>query len=158
MKVSDIMTPRVVLTVANIDETVGQIMKRIPILIHGRMPVTGNNIDNVSGMVLRSEILRNAAADNFDIKMKDLSRAALSCSVDDSVDRALDVLLENKEQLLIAKDEFGGTAGIVTMEDIIETFIGLEITDENDEIIDMQKYAKKRWKKRQEKQNRFNNI
>ena len=153
MKVSDIMTPRVVLTVANIDETVGEIMKRIPIMIHGRMPVTGNNIDNVSGMVLRSEILRNAAADNFDIKMRDLSRVALSCSVEDSVDRALDVLLENKEQLLIAKDEFGGTAGIVTMEDIIETLLGVEIVDESDQDAiddgvlheDMREYAKIRF-------------
>ena len=153
MKVSDIMTPRVVLTVANIEETVGEIMKRIPIMIHGRMPVTGNNIDDVSGMVLRSEILRNAAADNFDIKMKELSRSALSCSVDESVDRALDVLLENKEQLLIAKDEFGGTAGIVTMEDIIETLLGVEIVDESDQEAiddgvlheDMREYAKIRF-------------
>ena len=58
-------------------------------------------------------------------------------------------MLERKEHISIVVDEYGGFSGIVTMEDIIETLIGLEITDENDTIIDMQKHAKRRWKDKQ---------
>jgi len=102
-------------------------------MIHGRMPVTGDSVDEVRGFVLRSEILRSAAGDDFTKTMAEISRVAQSCSTEDSVDRALDILLENKEQLLVAKDEFGGTAGLVTMEDIIETLLGVEIVDESDQ-------------------------
>mgnify|MGYP006224940289 FL=1 len=62
-----------------------------------------------------------------------------------------DKLVAKKEHIAIVIDEYGGIDGIVTMEDVIETLLGLEITDENDEIVDMQKYAKERWKARQEK-------
>ena len=62
-----------------------------------------------------------------------------------------DKLVAKKEHIAIVIDEYGGIDGIVTMEDVIETLLGLEITDENDVIVDMQKYAKERWKARQEK-------
>jgi len=133
MKVTEIMTPRVVMTSVKSTETVKEVMDRLPIMIHGRMPVFGENVDEMSGLVLRSEILRRAADDDFDTKMKDLCRVIVACDVDTSVDKALDILLENKEQLLVAKDQFGGTAGLVTMEDIIETLLGVEIVDESDQ-------------------------
>tara|TARA_B000000475_G_C15982809_1_gene441718 strand:- start:946 stop:1614 length:669 start_codon:yes stop_codon:yes gene_type:complete len=132
--VASIMTPRVVMETASSDETVAMIRERIPIMVHGRMPVTINqNIDEIHGMVLRSEILREAAADNDEKLMKDISRDINSCRDVDSVDKALDILLDNKEQILVVKDEFGGTVGLVTMEDIIETLLGVEIVDEDDQ-------------------------
>ncbi|MEC9457978.1 MAG: CNNM domain-containing protein [Candidatus Thermoplasmatota archaeon] len=133
IKVAEVMTPRVVMTTVDSNETVREVMDRIPIMIHGRMPVSRENVDDVIGLVLRSEILRRAADDDFDVTMEELSRDTITCSVDTSVDKALDILLENKEQLLVAKDQFGGTAGLVTMEDIIETLLGVEIVDESDQ-------------------------
>ena len=65
--------------------------------------------------------------------MGEISRDLITCDVETSVDKALDILLENKEQLIVAKDQFGGTAGLVTMEDIIETLLGVEIVDESDQ-------------------------
>ena len=125
--------PRGVVTSVNVDDTVSDVMDGIPIMIHGRMPVTGDSIDDVRGVVLRSEILRRAAVDDHDKKMSEISREVITCRDDDSVDRALDVLLENKTQILIVKDEFGGTEGLVTMEDVIETLLGVEIVDESDQ-------------------------
>ncbi|MBR79793.1 MAG: hemolysin [Euryarchaeota archaeon] len=133
MQVSAIMTPRVVMTTVNESETVREVVDRIPIMIHGRMPVYSDNVDEMTGLVLRSEILRRAADDDFEATMGDLCRELVTCTVDTSVDKALDILLERKEQLLVAKDQFGGTAGIVTMEDIIETLLGVEIVDESDQ-------------------------
>ncbi len=133
MKVTEIMTPRVVMTSVKSTETVKEVIDRIPIMIHGRMPVFVDSVDEMSGLVLRSEILRRAADDDFDTNMGELCRELVTCDVDTSVDKALDILLENKEQLLVAKDQFGGTAGLVTMEDIIETLLGVEIVDESDQ-------------------------
>ena len=142
IEVELIMTPRVVISSVDKKESVSQVMDRIPIMTHGRMPVIDDDIDKVSGYVLRSEILRRAAVDDFNSTMDDLSIEVHKCKHDDSVDRALDILLENKEQVLIVQDDFGGTVGLVTMEDVIETLLGVEIVDESDEVEDMRELAK----------------
>ena len=82
---------------------------------------------------MRNEILRRAANDEHDVVMTDISRDIKSCREEDSVDKALDILLENKVQIMVVRDEFGGTSGIITMEDIIETLLGVEILDEHDQ-------------------------
>ena len=114
-------------------ETVRDVIERIPIMIYGRMPMIGETIDEVKGMVLRSEILRKAAVDDYSCDMQNISREVFHCMQDESVDKALDVLLENKVQMLIVKDDFGGTVGLITMEDVIETLLGVEIVDESDQ-------------------------
>jgi len=133
MEVSTVMTPRVVMNTVSYDEKISDVLSRLPIMINGRMPVTGVSIDDVRGFVLRNEILRRAANDEHDVLMNEISREIKSCRLNESVDKALDILLENKVQILIVKDEFGGTSGIVTMEDIIETLLGVEIVDESDQ-------------------------
>ena len=134
IEVQTIITHRVVVVNVSADETIREVMEKIPIMVYGRMPVVEGDVDNVQGMVLRSEILRRAAADDFDTTMKEISRPAVICRYDDSVDKALDTLLENKSQIMVVRDEFGGTVGLVTMEDVIETLLGVEIVDEEDQV------------------------
>lgn len=134
IEVQTIMTPRVVMNCVDASEYVGSVMDRLPIMVYGRMPVYEGDVDNIRGLVLRSDILRRAAADEFKITMDELSRKVVSCRFDDSVDKALDILLENKVQLMIVRDDFGGTVGLVTMEDVIETLLGVEIVDEEDQV------------------------
>ena len=64
--------------------------------------------------------------------MSEIMRSAIFCDQSESVDVALDILLDKKEQIMIVQDEFGGTRGLLTMEDIIETLLGVEIVDEHD--------------------------
>jgi len=142
IEVETIMTPRVVMSSVDKKETVSEVMERIPIMTHGRMAVVDDDVDKVNGYVLRSEILRRAAEDDFDSKMGNICREVHKCKHNDSVDKALDILLENKEQFLIVQDDFGGTVGLVTMEDVIETLLGVEIMDESDEVEDMRELAK----------------
>ncbi len=130
--VSEIMTPRVVMNTVSADSSVDTVRTEIPIMTHGRLPVTGESIDDVRGIVLRSDILRRAAADEDDILMSELMRPVTFCDQHESVDVALDMLLDKREQIMIIKDEFGGTRGLLSMEDIIETLLGVEIVDEAD--------------------------
>ena len=131
--VSEVMTPRRVMKTVGSRLSVGDVLNDIPIMIFGRMPMIGDNIDDIRGMVLRSDILRKAADNDYSSPMEDFARDIFHCNHDDSVDKALDILLENKVQILIVKDDFGQTVGLITMEDIIETLLGVEIVDESDQ-------------------------
>jgi len=130
--VSDVMTPSVVMTTVSHDWSVDTACKEFPIMTHGRLPVTGESIDEIHGIVLRSDILRRAAADEDDVLMSEIMRPVIFCNQSESVDVALDILLDQKEQIMVIQDEFGGTRGLLTMEDIIETLLGVEIVDEHD--------------------------
>lgn len=130
--VSEIMTPSVVMTIVSADWSVDIARREIPIMTHGRMPVTGDSPDDILGIVLRSDILRRAAADEDEVLMSELMRPVTFCHEDESVDVALDILLERREQIMVIKDEFGSTRGLLSMEDIIETLLGVEIVDEED--------------------------
>jgi CBS domain containing-hemolysin-like protein len=85
------------------------------------------------------------------MKLKDIKRDIVVVNEAKPLFYLWELLLEKKEQIAVVFDEYGGLEGIVTLEDIIETLLGLEIIDENDFITDMQHYARERWKMRQTK-------
>ena len=130
--VSEVMTPSVVMTTVSHDWSIDTARNEIPIMTHGRLPVTGESIDDIRGIVLRSDILRRAAADDDDVLMSEIMRSVTFCNQSESVDVALDTLLERREQIMVVQDEFGGTRGLLSMEDVIETLLGVEIVDEDD--------------------------
>ncbi len=142
MPVKDIMTPRTVTLAFEQGWTIRQVLDDTKILRFGRMPVYEESIDQLSGFVLRSDILMAASMDEWDKVLIDIRKPLMTIGVDDSVDLALDTFLKSKVQILAVVDEFGGTAGIVTMEDAIETLLGEEIVDELDEHEDMRELAR----------------
>ena len=141
-RVKDVMTPRTVTLAFEQDMTIRQVLDETKILRFGRMPVYDEDIDSLTGVVVRSDILMAASKDQWDLGLSELKKPLLSIGVDDSVDLALEKFLQSKVQILAALDEFGGTAGIITMEDVIETLLGEEIVDELDEHEDMRELAR----------------
>jgi CBS domain containing-hemolysin-like protein len=136
------MTPRTVTLAFAQDWTIRQVLDDTKILRFGRMPVYAETIDSLSGFVLRSDILMAASMDEWDKELSEMRKPLLTINTDESVDLALDRFLQSKVQILAVIDEFGGTAGIITMEDAIETLLGEEIVDELDEHEDMRELAR----------------
>ena len=153
VKVTEIMTPRVVVAVADEKLYLNDFFKNIDYLKFSRIPIYSENDENITGYVFRQEVLEKLAEDQHELKLKDIKREIVVVPNSVVLFSLWEKLLEKKEHIALIVDEYGGLDGIVTMEDIIETLLGLEIVDETDTIVDMQKYAKDRWKERQAKYN-----
>jgi len=140
--VEEEMTPRVVVTAYDVDATIKEILDENSILRFSRIPVYDERIDNVIGLVIRSEILMAASRDEWSITLRNLMKPILSVQLGSTIEEALDMFLSNRQQFALVKDEFGGTSGILTMEDVMETLLGKEIIDELDEVDDMRELAR----------------
>jgi CBS domain containing-hemolysin-like protein len=151
IKVSDVMTPRIVVVLANEEMTLPEFLRNKEFLNYSRIPIFQGNRDNVTGYVLREYVFEKLAEDQFDFKLKDIKREITTFPNTTTLFNAWEVLLEKKEHLSLIVDEYGGMDGITTLEDIIESLLGFEIMDEKDSISDMQQYALERWKAKQKK-------
>jgi magnesium and cobalt exporter, CNNM family len=153
VKVSEIMTPRVVVVVADEKLYLKDFLKNKDYLTFSRIPIFSENDENITGYVFRQSVFEKLAEDQHDLKLKDIKRDIVTVPNSIVLFTLWEKLLEIKEHIAIIVDEYGGLDGIVTMEDIIETLLGLEIVDEKDTVADMQKYARDRWRERQTKYN-----
>jgi len=142
IKVVDIMTPRVVMTAFKSSSTVKQVLNEHDIIRVSRIPVYDDTIDDATGIVMRSEILMAASRDEWDLPMRDFKKPVIILPASANVDEVLEMFLEERQQFALVQDEFGGTAGVVTMEDVLETLLGEEIVDELDEVDDMRELAR----------------
>ena len=158
VKVSEIMTPRVVVAVAEENLHLSEFLKNKDFLKFSRIPVYSGNFENITGYVFRQMVFEKLAEDQHDLKLKDIKREIVIVPDTRVLFSVWETLLEKKEHIALIIDEYGGMDGIVTMEDIIETLLGLEIVDEKDMVTDMQKLARDRWKTRQAKYNMLDNF
>jgi CBS domain containing-hemolysin-like protein len=158
VSVTEIMTPRVVVAVADENLPLSEFLRNKNYLRFSRIPVYTGNDENITGYVFRQSVFENLAEDKHTLKLKDIKRDILVVSSSTMLFSLWEKLLEKKEQIAIILDNYGGLEGIVTMEDVIETLLGLEIVDEKDTVADMQMYARERWKARQEKYNLLNKL
>ncbi|MDR0363863.1 MAG: hemolysin family protein [Bacteroidales bacterium] len=147
-KVRDIMTPRTVVCSASEDTTVKELLEREEFLQHSRIPVYATSPDDITGYILKMNALEEIAHDNGNISLKEIKREMIVYYENFSVSGLLASLMQKKEHIALIVDEFGSIAGIATMEDVIETLLGLEIIDEHDTQIDMQQHAKMKWEER----------
>lgn len=153
IKVTEIMTPRVVVVSVDENSSLLEFQNEKKFLNFSRIPTYNNQNEKITGYIFLQDVLEKLTdeKDSNDILIKKFKRDVLRVPSNVTLLNLWDKLVAKKEHIAIVIDEYGGIDGIVTMEDVIETLLGLEITDENDEIVDMQKYAKERWRARQEK-------
>lgn len=147
----DIMTPRTVMIVYNEEKTVEQFFKEHPNLRFSRIPVYTNKTDNITGLVLKDEVYREMAFENGSKKLSEIKRNIIVVDRNMPIPLLFEQLVENKNHMALVVDEYGSVSGLVTMEDVIETLLGLEIMDESDTDSDMQQLARKNWQKRAKK-------
>jgi CBS domain containing-hemolysin-like protein len=145
LTVRDIMTPRVVVVKFSEEATVGEALAQKEKLRVSRMPVFGKSEEDITGYILKMDLYEQAAEGKNESMLKNLKRKVLVIPEIASLKSLLREFLENQEHIAVVVDEFGGMAGVVSMEDVIETLLGIEIVDEIDAIEDMQKLAREKW-------------
>lgn len=170
LRVRDIMTPRMVTVTASEEMTLGEFYREKNYLKYSRIPVyEAENPEKITGFVLLKHVFEQLAADRFELKLKSIKRPIFITVESQKLlslwkrmqqplagdaageGREKEAEATNKagrrkrEQIAMVVDEYGSFVGIVTVEDMVETMLGLEIVDEKDTITDMQKYARERW-------------
>ena len=153
VKVSEIMTPRVVVTVVDENMSLEEFLIKKEFLHYSRIPVYSENKEIIVGYVFRQTVFEKLAEDRTNLKLRDIRREIVVVHESETLLNLWEVLLDKREHIALIVDEYGGMDGIVTMEDIVESILGLEIVDESDKVVDMQQFARERWNARKAKYN-----
>ncbi|AOG10687.1 CNNM domain-containing protein [Agrobacterium sp. RAC06] len=148
LTVADIMTPRTVVYALEQKLTIDAVIARKADLKFSRIPVFDGSIDQVAGFVLKTDILYEALDGKGGTRLQDMKRDLEAVTESMPLEELFDFLIHKDRHVALVVDEFGGTAGIVTLEDLIETLIGEEIVDEFDSIADLQAHARQKWSDR----------
>ena len=148
LRVQDVMTPRIVLFTLQEDLTLAEVIAEHEEIRFSRIPIYRENRDDIAGYVLKDQVLLWAAQDRLDVPLHELKRELLVVPESLALPAAFERLLDQAEHIALVVDEYGGTAGLVTLEDVVETLLGLEIVDEADSAEDMQVLARQQWLRR----------
>lgn len=147
-KAEDILTPRSVVHALDQQLTVSEALSSDNTAVFTRIPVYDDNIDNIIGIVLKAHLYENERQGKGDALIKDLAKPISRVSESLPVLNLIDLFFKRNEHIFLVEDHFGQTAGVVSLEDAIETFLGREIVDESDQIEDLQQFAKANFRKR----------
>ena len=148
IRVKDVMTPRTVIHMASEDTKVKSFFDENKDLRFSRIPVYQVNRDHVTGYVLKDDVFKEVAEDHDDKPLADLKRDIIIVDRNVPIPDLFQKFVQAKEHIALVVDEYGSVNGLVTMEDVIETLLGLEIMDESDTDSDMQQLARQNWEKR----------
>ncbi|GAA4295545.1 CNNM domain-containing protein [Aestuariibaculum suncheonense] len=144
----DIMTPRTVMKIVDENTTVEAFFKKNLNLRFSRIPIYANDQDNIKGLVLKDDVYKEMALDNGNKKLSELKRNIIVVPRNLPIPTLFEKLIDSRNHMALVVDEYGSVSGIVTVEDVIETLLGLEIMDESDNVSDLQHLARKSWEAR----------
>lgn len=148
VEITNIMTPRTTIVAAEESLAVGEAYEQLKNTPFSRIPLYIGTLDNITGMVLKTDIFKSIAEDKKDVPLSEFKRQIMHVKQDLPLTHLFEKLLSERSQLAYVTDDYGATLGLVSLEDVIETILGLEIVDETDTTADMQKLAKENWEKR----------
>lgn len=147
--VKDAMTPRSVVVAADEDMTLNEFVKIKKFNTFTRIPIYKETLDDISGYILRPMVYENIIMGRGDMQLSKIKRDFIVVYNNLPLSTLWEKLLIKKEHIALVTDQYGGVDGIITMEDIIESILGLEIVDERDSFADMQQLARDKWARKQ---------
>ncbi|MGJ8591369.1 MAG: CNNM domain-containing protein [Aquaticitalea sp.] len=144
----DIMTPRTIMVSEDEKTSVKTFFEKNQNLRVSRIPIYSKNPDDITGLVLKDDIYKEMALDHDDRILADIKRDIIIVERNLPIPTLFEKLVGSKNHMALVVDEYGTVTGLVTMEDVIETLLGLEIMDESDNVEDLQLQARKSWERR----------
>lgn len=149
--VKSIMTPQIVIEAADESISIEEFYEKNQETPFSRIPVYHEELNQFSGFVLKDEVMEMIIEKRGEEPLKSITRPITPVNEDTPIIRLFSKLIERQAHIAIVVDEYGMVSGLVTMEDLFETLIGLEIVDEMDDVEDMQVLARKNWEARARK-------
>lgn len=143
LKVTDVLTPRTVISALRENQTIADAVAQLKQTPFSRLPLYNRDIDDITGFVLKSDVFLASTQGRSEETLGSLKRDIHAVPETLSLSMLLEQLLKERHQIAIVVDEFGGTEGLVTLEDLMETLIGVEIVDETDKVEDMRVLSRK---------------
>lgn len=139
----DLMSPRVVMTYLQKELTLGETREQVMASPHSRIIVIGESIDDVLGIVLKDELLKAIINQREAEPITNFVHTVQMVPESIRADVLLRAFQQGRQHLAVVIDEWGGLAGVITLEDVLETLTG-EIIDETDKFVDLQEVARRR--------------
>ena len=146
LSVEDIMTPNTVVFALQENMTAREVLQTHEKLHFSRIPIYSDSRNHITGFVLKNELLMDDIRNDGKTKLKDFTKREMRPVLEETrLSTVLEKLLDNREHILLVVDEHGGLEGVVTLEDVVETLVGMEIVDEADKHVDMRQVARDKW-------------
>ncbi len=143
LKAEDVMTPRTVVFALQQDQSVDASLLEHPNIPFSRIPVYSDQVDDIDGFVLKDDMLSWSATRKGTQPLSGLKREILTVPDFLPLLALFEQLVDNRSHIALVSDEHGGVEGVVTLEDVVETMLGLEIMDEADQVEDMRELARR---------------
>jgi len=146
IKVSEVLTPRSVVFALDESMSIKEVIQTQPAIFKfSRIPVYSDSLENVTGLVLTKKIFKQALEDDT-VSLAMIKKEMISINENVPVSKALDMFIAKKDHMFLVQDNYDQTEGIITLEDCVETILGVEIMDESDTTEDMRELAKRKMK------------